>query len=173
MLDGLIRLLEWVGDKWRDYISPFCIIRDYEGGVLMRLGHYKHNLKKGINWKLPIIDEVHTVLISIDTFHIANINVTTTDGKMISIGAIVEFEITDVKKYLIDMNDASSNSHDMARGIIADYVTDCTLEEVKDKKTLTKIKNKLKNEFDDLGINVRKLLFGDIIVTKALTIFKD
>ena len=56
MLDGFIKLLEWIGEKWRDYLSPIIILRDYEAGVLLRIGKYRKNLKVGLNWKVPIID---------------------------------------------------------------------------------------------------------------------
>ena len=173
MLEGIIRLLEWIFEIGKDYISPFCVLPEYQGGVLMRMGKYKKNLSHGINWKIPLVDAIHTVITTADTFHIANVNVTTIDTKTINVGAVIEFEIVDVKKYLIDMNDADSNAHDIARGVIADYITDCTWEEIKDKKTQTKIKNKLKAELAILGINVKSLLIADIAITKTFTLIKE
>jgi regulator of protease activity HflC (stomatin/prohibitin superfamily) len=173
MLDGLIRLLEWLGDKWETNLSPYFIISDYEGGVLLRLGKYKKTLKRGSNWKYPLIDSIVSTNIAINTYAISNVNITTLDNKTVTVSGILEIDIFDVKKYLIDINDADSNAADLARGIIADYLSDCTWEEVKDKKTLTKIKNKLKPEFAEMGITVRKLLFGDIAITRMYTVIKE
>lgn len=175
MIDGniIINSLEWIANLWKDYLSPWVVLRCYEKGVLLRLGHYKHNLKEGINWKLPFIDEIHTVIFTIDTYHILPVDVTTLDGKQISVEPIIKFEITDPKKYLIDTNIAQDNIHDVTRGTIADYLSDCEWEDVKKKTTLTQIKNILKKECDDMGVIVLKVYFGRIVTTKMYTIFKE
>lgn len=173
MSEGLIRIFEWIAEIWRDYLSPVLVLRCYEGGVLLRLGTYRKNLKEGINFKLPLIDEVHVVITTIDTFHISPVDITTLDNKQVSVEPIIKFDITDPKKYLVDVNEAAGNIHDIARGIIADYLTDCTWDDIKKKTTLTAIKNALKKECDDMGINIYKVYFGRIVTTKMYTIFKD
>lgn len=173
MSEGLIRIFEWIAEIWRDYLSPVLVLRCYEGGVLLRLGTYRKNLKEGINFKLPLIDEVHVVITTIDTFHISPVDITTIDNKQVSVEPIIKFDIIDPKKYLVDVNEAAGNIHDIARGIIADYLTDCTWDEIKKKSTLTAIKNALKKECDDMGINIYKVYFGRIVTTKMYTIFKD
>ena len=173
MSEGLIRIFEWIAEIWRDYLSPVLVLRCYESGVLLRLGKYNRNLKEGINFKIPLIDEVHIVISTIDTFHISPVDITTIDNKQVSVEPIIKFDITDPKKYLVDVNEAAGNIHDIARGIIADYLTDCTWDDIKKKTTLTAIKNALKKECDDMGINIYKVYFGRIVTTKMYTIFKD
>lgn len=173
MLDGFIRLLEWIGEKWRDYISPFVIIRCYESGVLLRMGKYEKDLHEGLNWKFPIIDEIHTVIKTIDTFHVAPVDITTLDSKQVSVEPIIKFDIIDAKKYLIDVNNGSDNLHDITRGVIADYLSDCEWDDIKKKTTLTAIKNALKKETDEMGVNVYKVFFGRVVITKMFTVFKE
>lgn len=173
MLDGLIRLIEWVFEKGKDYITPVFVIREYESGVLLRMGKYKKDLQPGINFKIPIIDAIHTVNKMVDTFHVAAVDITTLDSKQVSVEPIIKFEIVDPRKYLIEVNDASSNLHDIARGIIADYLTDCEWEEIKKKTTLTEIKNKLKGECDEMGVKVFKVYFGRVVTTRMFTVFKE
>jgi regulator of protease activity HflC (stomatin/prohibitin superfamily) len=172
-MESLIRLFEWIGNLWRDYLSPFIILRCYEMGVLLRMGHYRRNLKVGLNWKFPFIDEVHTTIYTVDTFHVSPIDITTIDNKQVSVEPIIKFDIMDGKKYLVDMNEAASNLHDVSRGIIADYLSDCEWEAIKKKSTLTAIKNALKKECDDMGINIYKVYFGRIVTTKVYTVFKE
>jgi regulator of protease activity HflC (stomatin/prohibitin superfamily) len=175
MLDGnlLISTIEWVAEKFKDYFSPIVVLRCYESGVLLRLGKYKYNLKEGVNWKIPLMDEVHIVMKSIDTFHVQPVDITTIDNKQVSVEPIIKFDIIDPKKYLIDTNTADGNIHDVSRGIIADYLTDCEWEDIKKKTTLTAIKNALKKECDDMGVNIHKVYFGRIVTTKVYTVFKE
>lgn len=173
MLDGFIRLLEWLGEKWRDYLAPVFIVRTYESGILLRLGKYNKDLKEGVNFKIPFIDEIHTVIRTVDTFHVNPVDITTLDGKQVSVEPIVKFEIIDPKKFILDVNDGSSNLHDITRGIMADYLTDCEWDEIKKKTTLTAIKNSLKAECDEIGVKVYKIYFGRIVTTKIYTVFKE
>jgi len=173
MLDGLIRIFEWVIDQFKENISPVIILRSYEAGVLMRLGKYKKDLSVGVNFKLPLIDEIHTVTTSVDTYHVSPVDITTLDNKQVSVEPIIKFEIVDARKYLIDTNEAAGNIHDISRGIIADYLTDCEWDEIKKKSTLTGIKNALKKECEDMGINISKVYFGRIVTTKMYTVFKE
>jgi regulator of protease activity HflC (stomatin/prohibitin superfamily) len=173
MLDGLIRLIEWLFEIGKDYLTPVFVIKEYEAGVLLRLGRYTKDLTPGINFKWPIIDAIHTVNKMIDTFHVAAVDITTLDGKQVSVEPIIKFEIVDSRKYLIEVNDAASNLHDITRGIIADYLTDCNWEEIKRKTTLTEIKNKLKSECDEMGVKVFKVYFGRIVTTRMFTVFKE
>ena len=173
MLDGLIKFFEWIAEKGTDYLSPIFIIRDFESGVLLRLGKYKKNLSIGVNFKIPLVDEIYKVIRTIDTFHVNAVNITTLDNKQVSVEPIVKFDIVDPKKYLLEANETAGNIHDIARGIIADYLTDCEWEDIKKKTTLTRIKNALKNECDDMGINIHKVYFGRIVTTKMFTVFKE
>ena len=118
MFESVIKLIDWIVEKLSNHVFPFVIVRDYEGGVVFRLGKFLKTLDKGLNWKWPLIDEAHTVMTSIDTFHIHEINITTRDQKTVVIGVAVECQIQDVRKFIIEVNDAISNAHDIARDIV-------------------------------------------------------
>lgn len=171
MLDKLIDIVI----SFSEQINPFVIIDSYEAGIHVRLGRKKRDLNVGFHFlplKVLFIDKVLTVHIKRDTFRVSNVNVTTIDGKNISVGAIIEYEVTDPTLFLMEANDAISNMHDIARGVIADYLTDCTWEEVKQKSTITSIKNKIKPSFLEIGVTVKRVLFGDISQSRTFTIFK-
>lgn len=170
------KLIDWLLGLWSE-INPFVIVYQYEGAVHMRMGSFRKILKTGFHF-LPLkslfIDTVYKKYVTIDTFHVANINVTTTDAKTITIGAIIEYTISDVQKFILDANDAISNAHDLSRAVIADVITDCTWEEVKRKTTQTKIKNKLKSELEPLGMEIHQVKFGDVVISRGVfTIFKE
>jgi hypothetical protein len=171
MLDKLIDILLRVGEQ----IFPFVIIDSYEGAIHMRLGKKVKELPVGLHFiplKTIYVDRVISTHIKVDTFSVSNVNVTTTDNKTVSVGGIIEYLIFDVTKNLIECNDAMTNAKDITRGIIADYLSDCTWEEVNKKPTRTAIKNRLNKELADIGIEVKQVLFGDIVLSKVFTVFK-
>lgn len=164
--------------EYIDQIFPFVIIDQFEHGILMRNGKKKKNLKKGFHFlplKIIFVDKVLTVLKEKDTFD-ANVNVTTIDGKTISVTVVVEFSIDtdkDADNYLLYTNDAPSNAKDLTSAISAEQLCECEWEEIKKKTIRTQIKNKLKEPLEDLGMNIRKVLFKNIVITRALTIFNN
>lgn len=172
---GLDALVEKIFE-YAERMFPFVIIDQFEHGILMRNGKKVKHLSRGIHFfplKLLFIDNVLTVLKEKDTYSVSNVNITTIDGKTISVGVIVEYFIEDPDKFLLQANDAITNAKDKTRGIAADYLTDCNWEDVKKKTTCTQIRNKLRSELDELGINVTKVLFGNIVISKVFTLFNN
>ena len=175
MIDGnfITQVFDYIGAKWNEYLAPYVIIREYEGGLVLRLGEFKKELHKGFNWKCPLIDEVHSCSISTDTFRLINVNFTTSDGITATVGATIEFDVADVYKFLIEKNDGLSNGKDISWGIISYNLSDCTWEEATKKTTATKIKNKLKDRLLDSGINVKDLILGTMTKSRVMTLHKE
>lgn len=172
MIDGFVKLFDWVIDKFAEHLSPFYVIRDYEAGIKMRLGHRRGRSKVGVNWKWPFIDEVHTCYTKPDTFKIENVTVTTSDDVTASFGAIIEYQIVDPEAFLLDYNEALGNMHDFARMSVAYQLMSCAWKDCKERSTWTKIKNKLKDECKPMGIEVLQVMFADIARVRALALFQ-
>lgn len=166
------KLLEFIIQMWQ-HIVPFVIINQYEEGALLRFGILKKNLKPGLHFKIPLADTVWVSIVTTDTLDIKPVNITTTDNKTISVGAVLEFEINDIIKFLIYTNEAKSNAHDICRGIMADHLTDCTWEQCKDKKTIKTITKLVKTKCDDMGIHVKAITFTDMSMSRVIKLFAD
>lgn len=170
MLDSL---LQWLQRIW-DSINPFVIIDQYEGAILLRMGKKKRDLTTGFHFlplKIVLIDKVLSKIVTRDTISLIDVHITTSDGKTVSVGTIIDLEVVDVSTFLLDFNDADSNMKDVCRGVVTDYLTDISWEEMKKKSTLTAIKNKLKNKLSEMGVNVHQVYFSSMVLTRAFTIF--
>lgn len=170
-MDGnfLIQSLEWLQNKWDNYLSPIVLVREYEAGVVLNFGKFGRYLKKGINWKFPYpFNEAHKAYIKPETISV-EITVTTTDGKTFLLEVIGEFEVEDVRKWLLDANDAFTNVRDLLKGYAADVATDHTSEDLNKKPIRTKIKSKLNDEMETLGARFNKILFGKIALTRSFS----
>ena len=171
-MDGnlIIQTLEYVEKKWNDYLSPIVFVREYEGGVMLRMGKFKKYLKPGINFKWPYpFREAHKTLIKSQTLSV-EVSVTTSDNKTITLEVIIEYEITDVKLWLLEANDAETNLTDLLKGFSTDVLVDESYEEINKKTIKTKIKNKLNEQIGYLGVKVNKVLFGKNVLTRNITI---
>ena len=164
---GIAEFFKWLFEQFQDYILPFIIIPVYERGVRLRVGKNPTVLSAGWHWKIPFLDHVHTCIITIDTMATHAVHLTTKDNKTITVTPVIEFEIEDALKWIIYTNDAITNLHDLARGEVADYLSDTNWEDCTKKPTATAIKNKLANKVKDMGAKIHRVVLADIAVSKV------
>lgn len=165
---GIVELLKWVWDQFETYILPFTIIHIYERGVRLTFGKKPQIIEPGFVWKIPFIQVILTDTITPNTMCPNSIHTTTADGKTISIEPAIEYEITDIVKWIVWTNSAETNLRDIVRGVVSDYVTDATWELVKDKKSQTEIKKKLNSRCEDMGCKVTKVMLTDMCISRII-----
>ena len=169
------RLIDWILGILHQ-INPFVLINEYEWAVLLREGKVKKTLKTGLHL-LPLksinLDSIHACSKQPDTYRLSGINITTIDNKTVNVGIAVEYEIVDPIKWLIKNTTAEGNFHDIAWGTCGEHLTTLEWENIKQKSTRTAIKNKIAKAVDHLGVNIIDVSFGDIVLHKVLTIFKE
>ncbi|MEO6303954.1 MAG: SPFH domain-containing protein [Bacteroidia bacterium] len=168
MLDKLLDIIILV---WNS-IVPVVIIKEYELGVRLRFGKLSHKiLKPGLHLKIPLADYVLSDIITKDTLDIKEVNITTLDEKTITVGAVLEFNISDIIKHTIYTNTAKGNIHDICRGIIAHSLMDCSYQQCKDKKTLKNITKLVEKKCFEMGVTVLMLSFTDMTLSRVVKIF--
>lgn len=166
------RILEFIS-QFFEYLKPWVLIEEFEEGVLLRWGKYKKTLKKGIYFKFPISDFSYSAIVSTDTLEITNVNITSADGQTISTGFVIEYTIKDVKKFLIDTNDAKSNMKDLAKGVVSNQLEDINWENIRKKTTINAIKRELSKKYEELGVSVKDVLFTDKCKSRAIKLFNN
>lgn len=165
---NILDIFQYIWNFFETYLSPVQVIRVYERGVRLTLGRNPVLIEPGLTWKVPLVQEISTVLVKPDTLPCGSVRVTTADNKTITVSPIIEYEITDPLKWLLDVNDAATNLRDLGRGITADYLTDSSWDDIIRKKTLTDIKKKLNAKVEDMGCKITSVMFADICQTRVL-----
>jgi regulator of protease activity HflC (stomatin/prohibitin superfamily) len=164
-------MFDWLKDIIKElwhYLIPFIVIYQYERGVRMRLGKHATVLYPGFHFKIPFIDDVHRCNVENETKTTLSIHITTTDEKTVTVTPVIKYKIVNAIKWITEANDANTNLHDITRGIVADYLTDITWAECKKKTTVTKIKNKLNEKIEDLGIIISEVMLTDLCISRVL-----
>lgn len=122
----------------------------------------------GLHFKWPLIDNIHSVIVTVDTLSANTVHITTTDDKTVSVSPTIVFSIKDSVKYLIDTNDAHSNLRDIVRSCTSDYISDIEWSECKKKTTKTKIKNLLNKSCESIGVEVHEVMLTDICLCRVI-----
>jgi regulator of protease activity HflC (stomatin/prohibitin superfamily) len=172
-MEALItQLLAWISDWWES-ILPFYIIKDYEHGILLRLGKVKkETMKRGWNWKIPFIDHVLTCHNTIQTFNTDAQSLTTKDDKSIIVACVIKYQIKDPVIFLIEVEGAVDAIGDITMGKIKDLIVSKTWDECKALKDVD-IKNKIKSEAERWGIDVSMVTLTSLTHSRSLRLITD
>ncbi len=170
MLDALF---SWLREVW-DSFKPIVFIYSYESAVVFRGGKFRRILKPdGWYLRIPFVDDIFTDNIALDTIAIKEVNVSTLDGKTITIGCEFDLRIADIYKALVLTHDWRSNLLDICRGIISDHIEEYDWNDLRKKTTKNAIEKKLQKRADELGIEVSNFNFTDKTIGRILTLFNN
>ncbi len=169
MFDKLIDLIISV---WNDF-KPIIFILQYKEGVMLRAGKFNRILQPGWHFRIPFVDDYLVENVKLDTMQITEVNITTLDGKTVTIGCEFELYIVDIYAALIDTNDWRSNLHDMCQGILSENLEDLNWEEIKKKTTKNSISKKIEAKASEMGIATSNFNFTNKAMSSVYKLFNN
>ncbi len=189
-LDLFGSLIELLKDSV-NFFLPFTLINYFQRGVLLRWGNprMRRNAPKrwllykpwkfrkvervedcvigpGFVWHWPFnIDEVMTTNIVFETAAIDDLQIETKDGIAINARPVVGYEIDDVRKFLLEVEEATSAVIDVAGGAIVEAVRKKTWAEIKaDTEFTLKIRDVVARRANErFGIEIQSMYFHSLV----------
>lgn len=165
LIDVLLNFLE--------QLMPVQIIKQYQKGILFRLGKHKKELKPGIHFKIPFLDDVDYYGIATTTLTLPVQSIVTKDGISVVVKGVVKYKIDNIVIFGIEVSDAIDALSDMSCGIIFDLITNKTYQETREMNMTKVITALVKNEAKKWGIAVNKVTFTDYSPMKSLRLFNE
>ena len=158
-------------DKFFDFvfnfIGLFCfwsVIREYEKGVLFRLGKSKKVLEPGLRLILPLnIDVVLKENIVPTTLDLPNQAITTSDDISFVISTVVTYKVHDIRKFLVDVDNADTVLNDSIRGTVRKILQTKTWTDLVQQDIEEEIKAVVRKDAFRWGIEVIKISFSDVV----------
>lgn len=141
-----------------DIIGWFQIctfVDEWNEGVLLRRGKFSRVVKPGIAWHLPFgIDEIHLMNVKPSAMDLDEQVLTTADGYEIVISVNLLWSIFDIRKCLIDVEDASDTLSDIAVGFVHELVEETEWDEICTKAFRSELKRLIQKQARKFGITV-------------------
>ena len=170
MLDRLIDLLVQFMGLFRVY----TFILQWQEGVVLRCGKYHRTVTPGWCWLLPlnlervVIDNVlpATLDLGIQSLH-------TADDIHVNIQASLLWKITDIRRVLLEVEDADDALVDAATGYITDMVEAHTWNEIRSPDFAKLLKSTIQKQARKWGISVMKVYISDCSKTGAIRIWHE
>jgi len=121
------------------------IVKQYEQGVLFRLGRVIGVRKPGLTFIIPFVDVLHRVSLRIVTMPIQSQGIMTRDNISVDVPAVAYFRVVDVVKSVVAIENVAAAINQIAQTTLRKVVGQHTLDE-----TLS--------ETDRINVNIREIL---------------
>jgi regulator of protease activity HflC (stomatin/prohibitin superfamily) len=146
------------------------IVKQYEDGVLFRLGRVIGERKPGFRMIIPIVDVMHRVSLRIVTMPIQSQGIITQDNVSVDVSAVAYFKVVDAVKSVVAIENVYSAIDQIAqttlRKVVGQHTLDQTLSET-DKINLD-IRAILDVTTVDWGIEVTLVELKDIQLPESM-----
>ena len=125
--------------------SSVRVVKQYERGVLFRLGRALGALEPGLRLIIPLVDVLHRVSLRIVTLPIQSQGIITQDNVTVDVSAVAYFRVVDAVKAVVAIENVSE---------AIDQIAQTTLRKVVGQHTLDQILS----ETDKINLDIRKIL---------------
>ena len=166
--------MNFIRDTWEiiwDVLGWFQIctfIDEWDEGVLLRRGKFKRVVKAGVAWHLPLeIDEITTTNVRTSSMELDEQVLTTADEYKIVISVNMLWSIFDVKKSMLDVEDAAETLSDIALGFIQELVEETEWDEIRTKAFRTELKRRIQKQARKFGITVSTVKIANLTETRV------
>jgi regulator of protease activity HflC (stomatin/prohibitin superfamily) len=171
MFDRLLDLILTFLEAFRCCV----IIMEYEGGVHLRWGLFYRELKPGLRFLCPLyIDcykKTNTVL---KTDNMVMQSLWSKDGHNVMLSVSIRYAIRNIKRWLLEVDEAQKMLHDLTYGIISDYILSHDWDDIRKAESQGEIFEMLKTQVSrDMGVKLERLKFCDLTRSKSLRILQE
>ncbi len=169
MLEKLIDVLIEIYDS----LKPFVVIPEYDKGIRLRLGRNRGVLEPGFHWKIPFADDILTHMVKTTTINLSEQTITTKDWRSIVVKAVIKYEVRDIEKLLLEVNDPVSAISDMAKGIIRNTFILKDWADCNNDTASNEIGKEVKKESLKWGISVKEVTLTDLGEMRSFRLFNS
>lgn len=165
------KLLDWVAEGVA-YCQFMYVLDPYEEGVVIRLGKYNRTNTGGWHFIAPfgIEQEMHDTVVR-TTSYLEVQSVTSSDGKPVNINAVLVYKIGNIKRWLLEVDDAEDALQDMTYGIISELGETKTWAEIMKPEFMEEVTELVKEEAIKWGGRVEAVKLSDRVNSRSMRLW--
>ena len=147
----------------------WTVVDQFEQGVVLRLGKFKRTIMPGFHWLLPLgIDRALTHEVILTARETSEQSLTTQDGYKIVISTIISYILVDIKKILLEIEEAETVLENYAYGIISELVRTHDLDYIEHGLFLFEYRELFSVAALELGMEIKKVAIVNMSEIKTL-----
>ena len=162
------RIMDWT-ETFIAYFQFLFVIDQYDMGVVLRFGKYSRTVGPGLHLIYPWgIEESLEDTVVRTTSYLDTQTVTSSDGKSVNITAILVYKIGNIKRWLLEVDDAEVALHDMTYGIISELAETKTWSQIMKPDFMEEVTELVQEEAITWGARVEAVKLSDRVTSKSL-----
>jgi regulator of protease activity HflC (stomatin/prohibitin superfamily) len=170
MLDRLVELIINCLEMFRFW----HVLDPYEEGLQLRLGKFHRLLPSGaIYFVLPFgIDRCMAANVVPTTKSLGDESITTTDGKSVGFHAVCTYQVRDIKKALLDIEDVDHGVRDACSGEIGRVLRESTWAEIMAPEMLEKLTAACRKRGFRFGIEIMSVQLAGVSLVRSIRLMQ-
>lgn len=152
------------------FLAGLRMDKEYERGVIFRLGRYKRVKGPGVYWIIPLIDQKTRIDIRTATVDIESQETVTRDSVTIKVNAVLYYKVQDPAKAIITVKSYGDATYQAALTTLRNVIGQHGLDEVlKDRDTINKALRKIVDQITDpWGLKVELVEMKDVEIPQGM-----
>lgn len=126
--------LPLLGAGWMLARGIVDIIPQQNRGLHMRLGKYVGTLEPGLHLKIPLVDQILGVQVMERQGYIQHVDAMTQDNVIMKLSLQYTFEVTDPRRYRLEVYDPDAIIREFVQGKLRDIVNTISMNDVMKKR---------------------------------------
>lgn len=156
----------------RNWFNPLVIVNDYEMGVVLRWGRYNRTIAPGLHWYWPCSIESPTKATVVRTTSYLDVqSLTSKDGKSVNSSPIVIYKIGNVRRWLLEVDDAEDALNDVTYGLNDQLATQTNLKDMHTPEYAMQLTALVKEAGLTWGARVEEVKFSDRAQSRSLRLW--
>lgn len=151
-------------------IPGLKIVKQYEKGVVFRLGRIVGSKEPGLNWIIPYIDVIKKVDMRMITLPVPPQKIITKDNVSVDVSAVAYYKITDAVRSIIAIENTLSAVNQIAQTSVRNIVGKFQLDEIlSERETInSEITKVLDKHTEEWGVVVPVVEIKDIELPEGM-----
>lgn len=147
------------------------VVKEYERGVVLRLGKYHVVKEPGLRLIFPFIDKMTKIPIRIVTMDVPSQEVITRDNVSVKVNAVVYFRVMDAKKAFLEVEEYLEATSQIAQTTLRSVLGQAMLDELlSEREDLSvKMQDIVDRLTDPWGVKVTAVEVKHVELTEQLT----
>ncbi len=151
-------------------LSAIKIVKEYERGVVLRLGRFLRVAEPGLNIIIPVIDKMIKVDMRITTREIPAQEVITKDNVSVKVDAIIYYRVVDPEAAVLNVENYDAAVFNLAQTTLRSVLGEVELDDVLARRDelSARIREIIDRKTEDWGVHVTDVEIRDVILPESM-----
>lgn len=152
----------------------FGVVDEWERAVVLRFGRFHREVGPGLHWLIPFsVDQLLSISVVPDPEKLDPQTLTTADGRIVTLRAVVTYQITDARKALLAVSLVRASLEDACSGEIGRLVSESAYEDLTAEKLWNLMTRRCRKRAEEWGVEVVRVQLSDIAPSRNFRLWTD